>query len=49
MVSTQEGEVEGVSVYKDILDLPQIPDVAIIITPAKTVPEQLEKCGLKGI
>jgi len=48
-VSTQEGQIEGVPVYKDILDLPQTPDVAIIITPAKTVPEQLEKCGKKGI
>nr|HPK45381.1 CoA-binding protein [Spirochaetota bacterium] len=48
-VSTHEGEIEGVIVYKDILDLPTTPDVAIIITPAKTVPEQLEKCGKKGI
>lgn len=48
-VSTQEGQIEGIPVYKDILDLPETPDVAIIITPAKTVPEQLEKCGKKGI
>jgi len=48
-VSTQEGRIEGVPIYKDILDLPEVPDVAIIITPAKTVPEQLEKCGKKGI
>ncbi|HQL42791.1 MAG TPA: acetate--CoA ligase family protein [Spirochaetota bacterium] len=48
-VSTHEGELEGVRIYKDILDLPESPEVAIIITPAKTVPEQLEKCGKKGI
>ncbi|MEJ5361072.1 MAG: acetate--CoA ligase family protein [Spirochaetota bacterium] len=48
-VSTQDGQIEGIPVYKDILDLPDVPDVAIIITPAKTVPEQLEKCGKKGI
>ncbi|HOE20601.1 MAG TPA: CoA-binding protein, partial [Spirochaetota bacterium] len=48
-VSTHDGELEGVRIYKDILDLPESPEVAIIITPAKTVPEQLEKCGKKGI
>ncbi|MCX8123820.1 MAG: acetate--CoA ligase family protein [Spirochaetes bacterium] len=48
-VSTKEGQIEGIPVYKDIMDLPEIPDVAIIITPAKTVPEQIKKCGEKGI
>ncbi len=48
-ISTAEGEINGVKVYKDIMDLPETPEVAIIITPAKTVPEQVEKCGKKGI
>ncbi len=30
-------------------DIPEIPDVAIIITPAQTVPAIMEECGKKGI
>lgn len=48
-ISTQEGEIEGVKIYKDIMDLPEVPEVAIIITSAKTVPDLVEKCGKKGI
>ncbi|HPI14395.1 MAG TPA: acetate--CoA ligase family protein [Spirochaetota bacterium] len=48
-VGREEGEVEGKRVYTKISDLPEIPDVAIIITPAETVPDMLRECGLKGI
>ncbi len=48
-VGTEEGEVEGVRVFKSVSDLPEIPDTAIIITPAETIPGILRECGLKGI
>jgi acetyltransferase len=48
-VGSEEGEVEGVMVFKSVSDLPEVPDAAIIITPAETVPAILRECGLKGI
>ena len=48
-VGSKTGEVQGIPVYKDIADLPEIPDVAIFLTPAKTVPALMEACGQKGI
>jgi acetyltransferase len=48
-VGSQEGEIEGVRIYKDIESLPETPEVAIILTPARTVPALLEACGRKGI
>ena len=48
-VGSQEGDVGGVHIYKKVADLPEVPDVAIFLTPAKTVPGLMEECGKKGI
>jgi len=48
-VGSQEGDVSGVHIYKNVADLPETPDVAIFLTPAKTVPALMEECGRKGI
>jgi len=48
-VGSQEGDVGGVRVYKDVSSLPETPDVAIFLTPAKTIPPLMEACGRKGI
>jgi len=48
-VSPTHGEVEGLKAYKCLQDLPETPDVALIITPAKTVPGLIEECGAKGV
>ena len=48
-VGSQEGDVGGVHIYTRVADLPEIPDVAIFLTPAKTVPGLMEECGKKGI
>lgn len=47
-VSPTHGEVEGLKAYKSIVDLPEAPDVALVITPAKTVPGIIEECGVRG-
>ena len=47
-VSPTHGEVEGLTAYKTLADLPETPDVALIITPAVTVPGILEECGARG-
>jgi acetyltransferase len=48
-VGSKAGEINGISVYKDVADLPETPDVAIFLTPAKTIPALMEACGQKGI
>jgi acetyltransferase len=48
-VGSQEGDVSGVHIYTKVADLPETPDVAIFLTPARTVPALMEECGQKGI
>jgi acyl-CoA synthetase (NDP forming) len=47
-VSPTHAEIEGMTAYKSVGELPEAPDVALIITPAKTVPGLIEECGAKG-
>jgi len=48
-VSRDEGDIAGAHVYDSVDKIPEVPDVAIIISPAQTVPEFMEACGKKGI
>jgi acetyltransferase len=48
-VGSQEGEVAGIPIFKDIASLPEVPEAAIFLTPAKTIPALMEACGRKGI
>ncbi len=48
-VGSEPGEVQGVPVFASIADVPETPDVAIIITPAPTIPDLMVQCGEKGI
>jgi len=48
-VNPKYESVLGVQAYKSVTDLPKTVDLAIILTPAKTVPDILEQCGKKGI
>jgi len=48
-VNPNRESVQGVQAYPTINDVPRIVDLAIIITPAKTVPDILEQCGKRGI
>jgi acetyltransferase len=41
--------VQGIHAYPDVKSLPRTPDLAIICTPAATVPDLLEQCGEAGI
>ena len=42
-------EVEGRQVYADLMDIPDTPDLAVLLTPASLVGETIEACGRKGI
>jgi len=41
--------IQGLKTYKSVLDLSEVPDLALIILRPDVVPEVLEQCGLKGI
>lgn len=48
-VTPTHPEVEGHRAYPSVTALPETPDVALIITPAKTVAGIVAECGAKGI
>ncbi len=48
-VHPTEKEVRGHTAYKNVLDLPEIPDLAIIVLPTEVVCEAMEECGKKGV
>lgn len=48
-VNPKESEILGVPTYKSIADLPDGVDLALICTPARTLPGIVTQCGYKGI
>ncbi|AJE46726.1 acetate--CoA ligase family protein [Celeribacter indicus] len=48
-VSRSADEIEGLKAYATLDALPETPDVALIITPAETVPEIIADCGRNGV
>ncbi len=48
-VGPRGNEVLGISIFRSVAELPQAADVAVILTPARSVPEILTQCGEKGI
>jgi acyl-CoA synthetase (NDP forming) len=42
-------EILGYRVYRSVADLPQVPDLAVLVLPNHAVGPTLEECGLKGI
>lgn len=47
--ATTETDVGGIRVYRRAADLPVIPDLAVLLIPARYVPEAVEDCGRAGI
>jgi acetyl-CoA synthetase (ADP-forming) len=48
-VHPTEKHVQNIKAYKSVLDLPEVPDLAVLVVPTKIVSELLEECGRKGI
>jgi acyl-CoA synthetase (NDP forming) len=42
-------EIQGLKAYINVLEVPEIPELALIILRPKIVPQVLEECGQKGI
>jgi acyl-CoA synthetase (NDP forming) len=47
-VNPRESEIHGLKAYPALSDLPKTPDLAIVTTPAKTVPGILCECAERG-
>lgn len=43
------GDILGFSTYKSVLDLPEVPDLAVICAPRNAVPELFAQCAGKGV
>lgn len=48
-IHPSEKEVRGLTAYASILDVPEIPDLAIIVLPTDIVCQTLEDCGKRGV
>jgi acetyltransferase len=48
-VGPNGGMIETRRIYRSVGDIPDHVDLAVILTPAQTVPAMLEECGKKGI
>jgi acetyltransferase len=48
-VNIRKPEILGKKAYPIVSQIPEIVDLAIIVTPASTVPDILEQCGIFGI
>ena len=48
-VNLKHKEIQGLTAYRHIGKVPEQVDLAIIATPAKTVPDVVEECGKAGV
>jgi len=48
-VNIRKNEIMGLKAYPSVDKVPEPVDLAVIATPAKTVPDVLEQCGKQGI
>jgi acetyltransferase len=48
-VGLRGGDVLGLRVYRAVTELPESPELAVVLTPARFVPDLLIQCGEKGV
>jgi acyl-CoA synthetase (NDP forming) len=48
-IHPKEKEVQTLRAYRSVLDLPEVPDLAVMVLPTRIVSEALEMCGRKGV
>ncbi len=48
-INPKHEAVMGIPCYPDVKSLPKLPDLAVIMTAAKTVPDIIRECGEAGI
>ncbi|MCB9495048.1 MAG: acetate--CoA ligase family protein [Desulfobacteraceae bacterium] len=45
----EDEHVRGITMYKSVEELPEVPDLGVILIPAHFVPDIVEGCGKKGV
>jgi len=48
-VNSKKSSVLGIKAYPNVRSLPEAPDLAVIMTPAETVPGVIEECAQVGV
>ena len=48
-VGIAEGEVYGQKIYASVLDLSTDVDMAVLLIPARSIPQVMDECGRKGV
>lgn len=48
-VNPKAREIHGIRCYPSVTDLPETPDLAVIVVPAGAVPDVVDECAAKGI
>ncbi len=48
-INPKDKEVQGLKAYSSVLDVPGEIDAAVVIVPAKFIPQVAEECGKKGV
>ena len=48
-IHPKETHVLGLQAYQSVQDLPEVPDLAVLVLPTRIVPEIMEQCAKKGI
>ncbi|MCJ7664150.1 MAG: CoA-binding protein [Desulfobacterales bacterium] len=48
-IHPKEDQVLNLKAYRSVLDLPTVPDLALIVLPTRIVSETMDACGRKGI
>lgn len=48
-VNPKRSNVLGIRAYPTVNDLPEVPDLAVVVTPASTVPDVISACGRIGV
>ena len=48
LVNVKGGEIDGRRVYRNLAELPEVPDLAVIMTPAETIPRLILDLGERG-
>lgn len=48
-VHPKEEKIHNLKAYRSVKDLPEVPDVAVLVLPTRIVCETMDECGRKGI
>ena len=48
-VNPKKNSVLGIKAYPGVRSLPEVAELAVIVTPAETVPGVIEECALAGV